>query len=76
MRDLLWNIQWYSFLVIVHLVEDRRGICLVIETDIALIICVSDPVDQSDSPLSRAAVTIRLDTRTNEKENKEKGDVK
>ena len=59
-----------------HPVEDRRGIRLVIEADVGLIICVWDPVDQSDSPLSRATVGIRLDTRTNEKENKEKGDVK
>ena len=75
-RDLLWNTQWCFFLVITHLLEDRRGICLVIETDIELIICVWDAVDQSDSPLNRATVGIRLDTRTNEKENKEEGDVK
>ena len=47
-RDLLWNAQWYSFLVIVHLIEDRRGIRLVIEADIELLICVWDLVDQSD----------------------------
>ena len=72
MRDLLWNTQWYSFLVIVYLIEDRRGIRLVIETDVGLIICVWDPVVQSDSPLSRATMGIRLDTKTNE----EDGDVK
>ena len=48
-RDLLWNTQWCSFLVIVHLLEDRFGFRLVVEINIGLMICVWGPVDQSDS---------------------------
>ena len=75
-RDLLSNTQWCHFLIIVLLSEDRFGIRLVVETNVGLIICVWDPVGQSDSPLTRATVGIRPDTTTNEKENKEEGDVK